>query len=187
MKSCAKSAAFPEISVIFAVRNSEESVGRDVRRVTTYLRSLGKSFEIVAVNDGCRDNSLAVLRLLSAEVPELRLCAAESAGRAFVRGVAEARGTVMVLCDGERGEFPLAAVGWALSRVAAGRKGVILRGRCIVGDRMACLPAVLAARGRGDQYERNFEREAVDLALEIVGTRPRRAGLLAPVLRFLAA
>jgi glycosyltransferase involved in cell wall biosynthesis len=69
-----RSAKDVAISVVLAIRDAEESVGRDVRRIAEHLRGRGLSFEILAVSDGCRDNSLAVVRLLARQVPELRVC-----------------------------------------------------------------------------------------------------------------
>jgi glycosyltransferase involved in cell wall biosynthesis len=177
----------PDLSVVIAIADVEETVGRDVRRLAEHLKSQGIAFEIVAADDGSRDNSWAVLALLQAAIPELRLLPG-SAGRAFIRGVAEANGRTVVLWDASRaGALPLAAFGWALSRIASGKHAVILRGRCVVADRLGALAALIGATGRGDLWERSFERRAAHLDLDVVGTRPRRPGLLAPVLRFLAA
>ena len=179
----------PALSVVVAVREAEETIGRDVRRMADHLREAGVSFEILAVNDGCCDNSLAVLRLLAHQVPELRLCAGDARGRAFVRGAAEAQGTLLALVEAQHGALPLAALGWALTRLERTTDAIVFRGRCVLARRLACLPVLVRARGRGDLYERSFERAAASgLVVEVVGTRARRSsGLLAPVLRFLAA
>jgi glycosyltransferase involved in cell wall biosynthesis len=174
------------LSVVIAVREAEETIGRDVRRIADHLRAGGVSFEVLAVNDGCCDNSFSVLRLVAASVPELRLCTGDAAGRAFIRGTAEAQGEMVVLLDAGRGTMPLAPLGWAVARLGSGVDAVVLRGRCILGRRLACLPAIISTEGRGDLFERRFERNARDLEVEVVGTRTRREGLLAPVLRFLA-
>ena len=177
----------PALSVVIAVRDAEETIGRDVRQMAQHLRAAGVSFEILAVNDGCCDNSLAVLRLMTEQVPELRLCAGDARGRAFIRGASEAEGQSVALVDSADGSLPLATLGWALSRLDR-RDAIIFRGRCVLGRRLAALPAIIRARGRGDLFERSFERAAQNLTLDVVGTRPRAmAGLLAPVLRFLAA
>jgi hypothetical protein len=190
----------PDISLVLAVGNFEDAIGREVRRIANHLQSQQVAFEIVAVNDGCHDNSLALLRLLAGEVPQLRLCAADAAGRSFMRGAAEARAKVIAFssADGPPG-FPLSVLGWACSRLApTGPRAVVLRGRCIVADRIACLAAIAAARGRGATLERRFERACEPLPIEIVGAR--RSGpspgtarsslvdraLLAPLRRFLA-
>lgn len=180
----------PQLSVVVAVRDVEETVGRDVRRLALHLRAQGLSFEIVAVNDGSRDTSLALLRLVAAELPELRIVTGDASGRAFRRGFIEARGQALALWEAHRGPFPLAAVAWALSRLAAGKHAVVLRGRCVIGDRLACASVVSRLTGRGDLLERSFERHAAGLDLAVVGARTGdfwTGGLLAPVLRFLAA
>ena len=178
----------PALSVVMAVREAEETIGRDVRRIADHLRAAGISFEVLAVNDGCCDNSLAVLRLLAHQVPELRICAGDARGRPFIRGIAEANGELVALVEAGRGSLPLAALGWALSRIHRSTDAIVFRGRCVLGRRLTCLPTVVHAAGRGDLFERNFERNARGLRLEMVGARPRLpTGLLAPVLRFLAA
>src|SRR5436190_19666314 len=107
----------PSLSVVLAVRDAEETIGRDVRQMAQHLRAAGISFEIVAVNDGCCDNSLAVLQLVTAQVPELRLCPGDSRGRAFIRGASEAQGRLVALVDACDGALPLATLGWAMSRL----------------------------------------------------------------------
>ncbi|MES1166039.1 MAG: glycosyltransferase [Verrucomicrobiota bacterium] len=179
-----------DISVVLSVRDDEDLVGHQVRTIATHLRSLRLVFEIVAINDGSRDNSLAILALLSARLPELRLVRASAAGRAFLRGAAEARGAVVVLCDASR-PLCLGPLGWALGRLAAGREAVILRGRYIVARRLLALPIIVRATGPGLLFERVFEQRARDLGIDVVGSRPAETGgvarFLAPVLRFLAA
>jgi|1185.fasta_scaffold212745_2 hypothetical protein len=174
------------LSVVIAVREAEETIGRDVRRIAEHLRAAGVAFEVLAVNDGCCDNSFSVLRLVACSVPEMRLCAGDASGKAFIRGTAEARGEFVALMDACRGGLPLSALSWTLARLGRGADAIVFRGRCLVGRRLPCLPAIVRASGRGDVYERSFERQARGLGVEVVGARPRRAGLLDPVLRLLA-
>ena len=176
------------ISVVLAVGNDEDRVGHQIRSVAGHLRRLDLPFEILAVNDGSTDNSLSIATLLGASVPELRVLGRNVAGRAFLRGASEARGGVVVLLSAGRA-VSLAPLGWALSRLAAGREVVILRGRYIVARRLMALPVIVRASGPGLLFESLFERRAQDLGIDIVGSRPRRPTplLLRPVLRFLAA
>jgi hypothetical protein len=176
-----------ELSVVIAVRKAEETIGRDVRKVAEHLRAARIPFEILAVNDACCDNSLAVLQLMTAQIPELRICGGDASGRAFVRGTAEATGRVVALLDSSRGEPALSALTWGLARLSRDQDAVVLRGRGIVAHRLVCLPAIVRASGRGALFERTFERNARGLNVEIVGLRPRSHGLLGPVFRFLAA
>jgi Glycosyl transferase family 2 len=183
-----RSSPGPNISVVLAIRNDEETVGHQVRAVAAHLRGLGRTFEIVAVNDGSRDNSLSIVSLLAPRIPELRLVSSNVSGRAFLRGTSEAKGSIVVLMEGGR-TVSLAPLGWALSRLEAGREAVILRGRYIVARRLLALPIIVRASGPGLLFEHVFERRGKDLGIDIVGTRPRNPAplLLRPVLRFLAA
>ena len=180
----------PEISVIVAVQDDEERIGHQVKAIAGHLRALGRSFEIVAVNNGSRDNSLSILELLAARLPELRVMRAAAGGRAFLRGAEQAAGTLVVLMNAGR-RAALAPLGWALSRIAAGRDAVILRDRYVVARLRPVLPVLARASGPGLLFESVFERRAQAMGLDVVGSRAVQKGatsfLLAPVLRFLAA
>jgi glycosyltransferase involved in cell wall biosynthesis len=178
----------PFLSVIVAVRDVEDSIGRDVRALAKHLRQRGLSFEILASSDGSHDTSLTLLRFLHAEIPELSILGGARPGRAFKRAVVHACGETVLLWESDRGApVPHAVLGWALSRLAR-RAAVVVRGRFLLAHRLRALPVLLGVAGRGDDYEIRFEREAsgLGLDLEVVGQRPRRRGLLSPVLRILS-
>jgi hypothetical protein len=178
----------PEISVVIAVGNHEEAIGHDIRRVAAHLDRLGRAHEILVVNAGSSDNSLSIARLLATSSPTVRVLSRDAGGRAFLRGASEARGATIVLMEAGR-RSSLAPLGWALSRLAAGRDAVVLRGRYIVARRLAAMPVVVRASGPGLLFEPVFERRAQELGIDVVGSRPRGSMplLLRPVLRFLAA
>ena len=178
----------PDISVVIAFANHEDTIGHLIRRVASHLTGLGRSFEILAVNAGSNDNSISIASLLAASMPDLRVLPRARPGRAFLRGSSEARGEVVVLLDAAK-EASLAPLGWALSRIAGGRDAVVLRGRYVVARRLAALPVIVRASGPGLLFEPVFERRAQELGVDVIGSRPRRPMpfLLRPVLRFLAA
>lgn len=178
----------PEISVVIAVGDREDSIGHEIRSLSDHLGRLGRSFEILAVNNGSSDNSFSIVNILAGSIPELRVLGREALGRPFLRGSSEARGDVVVLLDAGK-RVSLAPLGWALSRLSAGRDAVVLRGRYVVARRLAALPVIVRASGPGLLFEAVFERRAQELGIDVVGSRPRRpvSLLLRPVLRFLAA
>jgi hypothetical protein len=178
----------PEISVVIAVGDQEETIGHLIRNVASHLSSLGRSHEILIVNAGCSDNSLSIASVVATTTPGIEVLGRDSRGRAFLRGTSEARGGVVVLMDASK-PASLAPLAWALSRIAAGRDGVVLRGRYVIARRLAVLPVIVRAAGPGVLFEAVFERRAQELGIDIVGSRPRRPVplLLRPVLRFLAA
>ena len=178
----------PDVSVVLAVQNVEDVIGRAVRRLADHMRKMDRPFEIVAVNDGSWDTSFKVLRLLSREMSELKLVEKDVSSRAFIRGSAEASGQSVVLMDAGHLPSSLSPIGWSLSRLDQGSEAVVVRGRWVAARRLPALPAIARPRGRGDMFERSFERESRDLAVEVVGTARRApSGLLAPVWRLLAA
>ena len=52
----------PELSVVVAVGDQEDSIGHLIRNVASHLSSLGRSFEILVVNAGCKDADIAHLK-----------------------------------------------------------------------------------------------------------------------------
>ena len=178
----------PELSVVIAVGDQEDSIGHLIRNVASHLSSLGRTFEILVVNAGSKDNSLSIASVIASSVAQIEVLARDVAGRAFLRGTSEARGEVVVLVDASK-PVSLAPLAWALSRIASGRDAVVLRGRYVVARRLAALPVIVRAAGPGVLFEAVFESRAQELGVDIVGSRPRRPVplLLRPVLRFLAA
>lgn len=179
----------PSLSIIVAVRDAEDSIAGDVRALAMHLRQLGLSFEILASSDGSFDTSLTLLRLLQSEVPELEILGAARPGRAFRRSIVHAAGERVLLWESDRkASVPPATLAWALGRLDR-RAAVVVRGGFILAHRLRALPVLLAATGRGDDYEIRFERQAaaLDLDLDLVGMRARRHRLLSPVLRILSA
>jgi len=178
----------PEISVVIAVGDQEDSIGHLIRNVASHLSSLGRAHEILIVNAGCKDNSLSIASVVATTTPGIEVLGRDATGRAFLRGTSEARGDVVVLLDAAKATS-LAPLAWALSRIAAGRDAVVLRGRYVVARRLGVLPVIVRASGPGVLFEAVFERRAQELGIDIVGSRARRPVplLLRPVLRFLAA
>lgn len=180
----------PEVSVVLAVRCCEELIGGQVRAIASQLTALRRSFEIVAVNDGCRDNSLSVLALLAREMPELKIVHRDVSGRALTRGAVEASGTYVVLCPAPERPANWAPLGWALSRLESEADAVVLRGRYVVARRLPVLPVIARARGHADRFELAFERSAQQLPqlrTVLVGARRALPGLLSPVRRWVAS
>ncbi len=54
----------PMISIVAPAYNEQEALGEFHRRVTEVLTELGMPYEIVLVNDGSRDQTLALMHQL---------------------------------------------------------------------------------------------------------------------------
>jgi dolichol-phosphate mannosyltransferase len=63
----------PDLSVVFPVYNEEENIPILLRQIADAVAGKGWTYEIVAVDDGSTDRSLAVLREMRAQFPTLRV------------------------------------------------------------------------------------------------------------------
>ena len=94
--------AIPDISVVVPVHNEEGAAGPLAREIAQAFA--GRSYEMVFVDDASRDNTLAELRGLMAELPALRVLGhGSNAGqsRAVRTGVLAARAPIVVTLDGD--------------------------------------------------------------------------------------
>lgn len=99
----------PEISVILPVFNERENVGPLVSEIREALSRVGMRWEVLAVDDCSRDDSVEVLRRLQGDHPELRVVrhrfnCGQSA--AFATGLVHARGGVIITMDADRQNDP---------------------------------------------------------------------------------
>lgn len=92
----------PDISVVVPVHDEEGAAGPLAREIAAAF--LGRSYEMIFVDDASRDGTLAELRALMAELPALRVLShASNAGqsRAVRTGVLAARAPIVVTLDGD--------------------------------------------------------------------------------------
>jgi glycosyltransferase involved in cell wall biosynthesis len=161
-----------DVSVVVPFADDEEVVGGLVRRVASHLGSLGCAFEIVCVDEGAGDNSVAVLKLLARDISSLRVADAGATGRGFVAGARLARGRVVWLFDAARAGASLAAFGWAHSRLSGdgdeAADVVHVRGRYLLCRRTRAWNVLDEVLGRGHAYERRFVRRARLSRLRVV-------------------
>jgi len=91
------------------MRNESPNVERFYRDVTTSLTQFGRSYEIVAVDDGSRDDTFELLARLQARDPRVRVIRfRRNYGQtaAFAAGFAHARGRYIVTADGDNQNDP---------------------------------------------------------------------------------
>jgi hypothetical protein len=166
-----------DVDVTFIVRASddEERIGHVLCRAQAYLRAHGLTAELVLVDEGSGDNSVAVAVMLRPQIRELSV-RHSAPGHGFFDGCQRARGRVIVLADA-RTDAPLAPLGYALGRLREGLDVVALGGRYLVMRRTRAWRAFDALRvARRDPLvvQRRFIRRARQLGLACVVTERKR-------------
>jgi glycosyltransferase involved in cell wall biosynthesis len=99
----------PEISVVIPMRNESLNVDPLYAELTAALGAFGRSYEIVAIDDGSTDDTFARLAAIQARDPQVRVIRfRRNYGQtaAFAAGFAHARGRYVVTSDGDRQNDP---------------------------------------------------------------------------------
>ena len=93
-----------DISVVVPVYNEEENLPVLIRQIAEVLKPLGKTFEMIFVDDGSKDQSRPLLKKMVLEYPQIRVlgfkknCGETAAGAA---GIKEARGGIVITIDAD--------------------------------------------------------------------------------------
>ncbi len=99
----------PEISIVVPIYNEEATIERLIERLTTAMTAFGRSYEIIAVDDGSRDKSALILKDHAARDPRIRLIRlSRNFGQspALYAGFSKVRGKYGVMIDADLQNFP---------------------------------------------------------------------------------
>jgi len=94
----------PELSVILPVYNEAENIPHLFAELIPTLESIGRSFEVIAVDDGSRDDSFARLAEIHQRDPRVRVVRLRrnfGQTAAFAAGFDRARGDVVITMDAD--------------------------------------------------------------------------------------
>lgn len=100
---------FPSISVVAPAYNEEEVLDEFYRRVSSVLSGLGTPYEIVLVNDGSNDRTLAIMHELHSNDLRVRIVdLSRNFGKeiALSAGLDHAHGEVVVILDADLQDPP---------------------------------------------------------------------------------
>ena len=94
----------PEISIVIPLHDEEDNVEPLVQELTGVMRSVGRPYEVILIDDGSADATFATLRRLQAADSHLRVIQFErnfGQTAAFAAGFAHAQGALIVTLDGD--------------------------------------------------------------------------------------
>jgi glycosyltransferase involved in cell wall biosynthesis len=100
----------PHLSVVLPVYEESENVRKLIPELVQCLQATGQNFEIIAVDDGSKDDTLSVLRELSVQYHcHLRIARHlynKGNGASLRTGIQAARGMVIVTMDADGQHAP---------------------------------------------------------------------------------
>ena len=98
----------PALSVIVPTLNEERCIGQFLDRVSAFLESHGESWEIVVVDDGSSDGTVALVERLKEMDPRIQLFKQPHRGKgaAVRRGMLGARGAWRLMTDADLSVSP---------------------------------------------------------------------------------
>lgn len=103
MNNTKSSKAELDLSIVIPVYNSADTLNLLIDRLTASLRNLGKSYEIILVNDGSRDNSWRTLQALQNTFPDkitvIELMRNFGQHNAIMCGLKQSSGNLVVTLD----------------------------------------------------------------------------------------
>jgi glycosyltransferase involved in cell wall biosynthesis len=94
----------PHVSIVLPCFNEEEHVLLEIERICTAMDKSGLSYELLAIDDGSTDQTLARLRRAEPDFPSLKVIAfRRNGGAGTVRriGTQQARGDIVVWTDAD--------------------------------------------------------------------------------------
>jgi glycosyltransferase involved in cell wall biosynthesis len=116
----------PQLSVVIPLFNEEENVRPLLDELFGELEKLGRTHEVICVDDGSRDGTFAELSKIAAQRPELRVIRFRlnfGQTAAMSAGIEAARGDVIVPMDGDLQNDP-ADIGKLLAHLDSGHEVV---------------------------------------------------------------
>lgn len=93
-----------DISIVVPVFNEEQNISPLITELSGILSQIGKTYEIIIVNDGSTDNTLAELERIKGSCPELKIIdLSKNFGQtpAIMAGFDKADGNFVVTLDGD--------------------------------------------------------------------------------------
>jgi len=112
----------PDISIIVPVYNESPNLVPLCQGISSVMRTLGRPFELILVDDGSHDDSYARLQAIQKETPEMRVIFLRrnfGQSAAMTAGFDHSRGPIVVTMDGDLQNDP-ESIPLLISKLEAG-------------------------------------------------------------------
>ncbi len=130
------------VSVVIPTYNEELAIAENVKKVIAALESSGKTWELILVNDGSKDQTLSIIQALAAK--ERRLCVVSypvnrGRGYALRRGFAAAQGDYIIATESDL-NWGSEIIGAFIRKLDEGDADLVIASPHMPGGRMENVP-----------------------------------------------
>ena len=132
----------PDLSIVIPAYNEEQRLGPTLEQLARFLATSARTWEIVVVDDGSRDGTVALCERLAARIPALRVIASKpnrGKGSAVRIGMRAARGAIRVMYDAD-GSMPADELPKLLAPIERGDVEIAIGSRYVAGAIVAPQP-----------------------------------------------
>lgn len=132
-----------DVSIVIPAYNEEARIAPTIAKTAALLATTSLRWEIVVVDDGSKDGTVALCERLAAELPGLRVLATSpnrGKGHAVRVGMLAAHGRVRVMCDAD-GSMPATELPRLLGPIASGTCTIAIGSRYAGGAAIERQPA----------------------------------------------
>jgi len=141
----------PQVSIVLPIYNEASVLEENLGRVVEHMQSLGRSFEVLCVDDGSSDASVSILEAFQARDARLRfhkLPSNQGKGAAVRQGMLLAEGEAVLFMDADL-STPLGEVAGFLDALDSGYDVVIGNRRAPGSEITRHQPWIRETLGRG--------------------------------------
>jgi glycosyltransferase involved in cell wall biosynthesis len=124
-----------DLSIIVPAYNEEQRITPTLDSLSAFLATTGARYEIVVVDDGSKDGTVALCRKLAERIEGLRVIANSpnrGKGHAVRTGMLAALGAVRVMCDAD-GSMPASELPKLLGPIVSGKADIAIGSRYVEG------------------------------------------------------
>jgi dolichyl-phosphate beta-glucosyltransferase len=124
-----------DLSVIIPAYNEEKRLEPTLRELHAFLAPSGLCYEIIVVDDGSSDGTVALCERVAADMPALQCIACRpnrGKGHAVRTGMLAARGAVRLMCDAD-GSTPASEMPRLINRIWMGKADIAIGSRYAAG------------------------------------------------------
>ena len=131
-----------DLSIVIPAYNESQRIGPTLKDLNTFLQTLEIDYEILVVDDGSKDHTVALVNRIAQTMPNLRVIGSEEnrgKGSAVRLGMMSAKGHIIVMTDADGSVSP-EQIPNLVEPLLRREKDIVIGSRNVTGSRTDLAP-----------------------------------------------